>query len=154
MAASVASTTMATAAPMKSIAMEATASVETAASVAAAVAVIKSAPIPVAIVPAPAVISAATIVTVPVSPIAMPVVSIAGISIIAVIPRAGTDKYATHEVIRTVVAVRRARVGIIPIVAVSAYRSRPVIHGRPDSHADRDVLRVRRSCSRQRENGQ
>ena len=159
MAASVASTTMAPAAPMKSIAMEAASSVktassvETAASVAAAVAVIKSAPIPVAIVPAPAVISAVTIVTVSVSPIAMSVVSVAGISVIAVVPRTCADEDTADEIVRAVVAVGRARVGIIPIVAVSAYRSRPVVRGRPNSHADRDVLRTRRSCSHQRANG-
>src|SRR5260370_20051851 len=40
------------------------------------------------------------------------------------------------------------------MVAVTAYRSRPVVRGRTNSHADRDVLRTRRSCSHQRANGQ
>jgi len=131
--------------------MEATSSVMTATSaeaatpVATAIAAIKSAPIPVpvAVVAAPAVISIATIVTVPVSPVAMPVVSIARMSVIAVVPRTCADEDATREPLRSVKAIGCAGVRIIVVVAIGAYGGRPVVRGRPNSHADNDALRVR-----------
>ena len=72
-------------------------------------------------------------------------------SIEAMEPRAGANKEAIHKVVRTVVAVRRASIRVIPVVAVGAHRSRPVI-ARTNSNADNHSLRVRRSCRRQREN--
>jgi len=140
--------------------MEAAAAVKTAISaeaatpVATAIAAIKTAPIPVAVVAAPAVIPAATIVTVPVSvvavpvsPVAMPVVFIARMSVIAVVPRTCADEDATREPLRSVKAIGRAGVRIIVIVAIGAYGGRPVVRGRPNSHADNDALRV---CIRSR----
>jgi len=123
--------------------MESASSTEAATPVATAIAAIKSAPVPVAVVAAPAVIAAAPIVTIPVAPVAMPVVSIARMSVIAVVPRTCADEDATDEVFRAVEAVGRARVRIIVVVAIGAYRGRPVIRGRPNSHADNDALRMR-----------
>jgi hypothetical protein len=60
----------------------------------------------------------------------------------AVEPRAGTDEDATGEVARTVVTVRRAGIGVIPIVSVGADRSWPDV-ARTDAHADCDALSIR-----------
>jgi len=122
---------------------------EAATPVATAIAAIKSAPIPVpvSVVAAPAVISAATIVTIPVSPVAMPVVSRARMSVIAVVPRTCAEEDAAREPLRSVKAIGRAGVRIIVVVAIGAYRGRPVIRGRPNSHPDNDALRV---CIRSR----
>ena len=117
--------------------MEATSSVMTATSaeaatpVATAIAAIKSAPVPVAVV------------AVPVSPVAMPVVSIARMSVIAVVPRTCADEDATREPLRSVKAIGCAGVRIIVVEAIGAYRGRPVVRGRPNSHADNDALRLR-----------
>jgi hypothetical protein len=64
----------------------------------------------------------------------------------AVEPRTGADKNTAREVTRPVVAVRRARVGSISVVAVLAHRGWTKV-SRPDSKADYDSLgmRVRRS---------
>jgi hypothetical protein len=71
----------------------------------------------------------------------------------AVEPRAGADKEAVCKVVWAVVAVRRAIIWVIPVVAVGANRSRPVV-ARTNSDADNHSLRVRRSCRRQCENRQ
>jgi len=47
----------------------------------------------------------------------------------AVEPRSGADKDATRKVVWTVVAVRRTRIWVIPVVAVGANRSGPYITG-------------------------
>jgi hypothetical protein len=65
-------------------------------------------------------------------------------------PRAGADKHATREPLRSVVAVRRAGVRVIAIVAVGAdwWRAvvgRAVIAG-AHSHAHNHSLRVRKGC--------
>jgi hypothetical protein len=54
-------------------------------------------------------------------------------------PRAGADKNAAGEVARPVITVRRARVGIVSIVAVLAYRGWTDI-GRADSNAENNSL--------------
>ena len=56
-------------------------------------------------------------------------------------PRAGTDEQTTGEPARTVVTVRRAGVGVIPIVAVFTNGSRTNIP-RADAHADRETLSI------------
>jgi hypothetical protein len=56
-------------------------------------------------------------------------------------PRASSDEDATGEVARTVVAVRRAGIRVIPIVSVGADRSRADI-ARTDAHADCDALSI------------
>jgi len=56
-------------------------------------------------------------------------------------PRASSDEDATGEVARTVVAVRRAGIRVIPIVSVSADRSRADI-ARTNAHADCDALSI------------
>ena len=48
-------------------------------------------------------------------------------SVIAVVPGAGANKDATHEPRRTVITVRSACIGIIPIVAIRTYRGSPDI---------------------------
>jgi hypothetical protein len=59
----------------------------------------------------------------------------------AVEPRASADEDATGKVARTVVTVRRAGIGVIPIVSVRADRSRPNV-ARTDAHADCDALSI------------
>jgi hypothetical protein len=54
-------------------------------------------------------------------------------------PRARADEYATGEVARAVVTVRRARVWVVPVVAVGAYGSRSNIP-RSDSDAHYNAL--------------
>jgi hypothetical protein len=54
-------------------------------------------------------------------------------------PRAGADEYSVHKVIRSPIAVRRARVRGIRIVAVSANRRRADRHSHrsySDSYSD------------------
>jgi len=65
----------------------------------------------------------------------------------AVIPRACADKHAAYEVIRPIVAVRRASVGVIPVVAIIANgrSANPGVH-RANSNAHPDLrLRVIRA---------
>ncbi len=57
----------------------------------------------------------------------------------AVEPRARSDEETTGEVARTVVAVRRARVRVIPVVTVGANRSRTDIPW-ANAHAHRKAL--------------
>jgi hypothetical protein len=59
-------------------------------------------------------------------------------------PRAGADKDATHKVVWTVVAVRRARIWGIPVVTVGANRSGSYITG-TNSYANGN-LSVRVTC--------
>lgn len=66
-------------------------------------------------------------------------------------PRAGADKHATREPLRSVVAVRRAGVRVITIIAVRtdwwrATVSRAVIIAGAHSHAQKHSLRVRKGC--------
>jgi hypothetical protein len=71
-------------------------------------------------------------------------------------PRAGADKHATREPLRSVVAVRRAGVRIIAIIAVRTDRWRanvsPAVVGRSviiagaHSRAHKHSLRVRKGC--------
>jgi hypothetical protein len=53
-------------------------------------------------------------------------------------PRSGADKDATHKVVWTVVAVRRTRIRVIPIVTVGANRGGPYISG-TNSNANGDL---------------
>jgi hypothetical protein len=52
------------------------------------------------------------------------VVAVSATAIVAVVPRAGADKDATDEVVRTVKAIRYASVGVVAIVSIRANRSR------------------------------
>jgi hypothetical protein len=56
-------------------------------------------------------------------------------------PRACSDEHATGEVARTVVTIRRAGIGVIPIVSVRADGSRADVP-RTDAHADCDALSI------------
>jgi hypothetical protein len=56
-------------------------------------------------------------------------------------PRAGTDEQTTGEPARTVITVRRAGVGVIPIVSVGADRSWADV-ARTDAHADCETLSI------------
>ena len=65
------------------------------------------------------------------------VIHVAAEVVRAMKPRAGADEYAASEPVRTVVAIRRASVRVISVVAVRANRSRA------NSYAHRDLgLRV------------
>jgi len=70
---------------------------------------------------------------------------------VAVKPGAGADKHAVREPPRSIVAVRRARVRVITIVAVGTDRRRTVV-GRTivvagaHAYAHKDSLRVRKGC--------
>ncbi len=65
-------------------------------------------------------------------------------------PRAGADEHAAHKPIGTVVAVRRASVRVVPVVAIRANRSRPHRNADwPHSHAHRNLrLRIRERHNR------
>src|SRR5258708_15797089 len=67
-------------------------------------------------------------------------------------PWARANKDAAYKVTCTVIAVRSARIRVISIVAIGAYRSRAYI-GRADSHADNHSLCMRRSCRCKHANG-
>jgi hypothetical protein len=75
----------------------------TGASIANTTAIAYTAAIPDSAVSTPAIVSTAT--------------PISAATPVAVIPRAGADKDATHEPARSIVAIRRASVGIIGIIA-------------------------------------
>jgi hypothetical protein len=62
-----------------------------------------------------------------------------------VIPGARADKHAVDKVVRAIVAVGRATIRVIPVIAVAANRSRTVI-GRAHSNADNHSLCVGRNC--------
>jgi hypothetical protein len=68
-------------------------------------------------------------------------------------PWASADKDTACEVVWTVVAVRRASIRVIPVVAVGANRSRTVV-SRADSNADNHSLRMRRRCGQEHEDCQ
>jgi hypothetical protein len=68
-------------------------------------------------------------------------------------PRAGAYEEATHKVVRCVVAVRRASIRVIAVVAVGAHRSRTIV-GWANSNADNHSLRLRRNCSEKHANCQ
>jgi hypothetical protein len=55
-------------------------------------------------------------------------------------PRSGTDENAAVEPIRAVIAVRRAGVGRVIVVAVRAGGRRTVIDWRSDAYAEADML--------------
>src|SRR2546429_622968 len=64
-------------------------------------------------------------------------------------PRACADKHATREPLRSIIAVRRAGVRVIVIVAVGANRWRavvggPIIIAGAHAYAHKDSLRVRK----------
>jgi hypothetical protein len=61
----------------------------------------------------------------------------------AVIPRARADEHAIDKPLGAVVAVRRARVRVIIIIAVGAYRC-PAIVGRAHTYAYKHSLRTRK----------
>jgi len=63
-----------------------------------------------------------------------------------VVPRPGTDKHATDEPLRSVVAVRRAGVRVVAIIAVSANRCRSVVIAGARSYAYKHSLRVGKGC--------
>ena len=68
-------------------------------------------------------------------------------------PWAGANKDAIKKVVWTIVAVRRASIRVIPVIAVGAHRRRTVV-ARANPDADNHSLCVRRSCRRQYENRQ
>ena len=128
-AASVApSTTMETA----SAAVETTTTVEPATAVEAMI----SAPESVVEATASAKAASAIIETMPpVESATVVTASIVTVTVVAMEPGSGADKDATHKVVWTVVAVRRTRIWVIPIVTVGANRSRSYISG-TDSNAN------------------
>ena len=63
-------------------------------------------------------------------------------SIKTVEPRARADEDAAGKPLRAVVAVRRARVGVVIVVAVGAHRRRAVVSGAAYSDADHNSLRL------------
>jgi hypothetical protein len=114
---------------------EITASVE----VAAAIAAIESTSIPAATVVAiSTTVVTATIVAAP--------VAVSMIAVVAVIPRAGADEDADDEPIRSVVAVGRASVWVVVVVAVGADGRRAIVIRGADSDAHNNALGVRGRC--------
>jgi hypothetical protein len=72
-------------------------------------------------------------------------------------PRAGADKHATREPLRSVITVRRAGVRVIPIIAVRTDRWRanvsPAVVGRSviiaGAHSHKHPLCIRKGCEEQ-----
>jgi hypothetical protein len=107
----------------------------TAVEIAAAIAMIKSTSVPAAsVVPAAAIIPTATVTV---------SASVVAVSVIAVVPGASADEDAACEPIWPVIAVGRASVGIIIVVAISADWRWAVIGRRSKSNAESDVLGAR-----------
>jgi len=75
----------------------------------------------------------------------------AGTSIVAVIPRAGADENSVDEPVRPIVAIRCASIGVIPVVAISAYRGVTVTAANSNGNPN---LRLRRSRRRKHANRQ
>src|SRR6266700_2018724 len=71
----------------------------------------------------------------------------------AVEPWSSTDKHAVDKVVRAVVAIRRTTIRVIPVIAVGARRSRPVVRW-ADSNADKNSLCMGRNCHRKHANRQ
>ena len=103
---------------------------------------ITPAPKPIVVtVPTPIIVATPTVVAVS--------TVIAASAVVAIEPGAGADKHAADKVIGTVVAVGRAIIRIVIVVAIRTNRRRPVvfrsyIHG---TESDSDVnLRLRGAC--------
>jgi hypothetical protein len=92
-------------------------------------------------------------ITPPVVPTTVVATTIETAPVIAVIPRAGANENSTHKIVWPVVAVRRASIRVVSIVAVGAYRSGTVV-GRADSNADNHSLRMRRNRCQEHANCQ
>ncbi len=158
MPASVASTTMATAASveatatvkpatasMKSTAMEAVSAVET--TVTAETLVRKSAPAAITITTTTVITPA--VVAMPITIVAPSVVApaIEATTVVPMEPWASPNEDSVYEPIWAVIAVRRASIWVIIIVAVAADRCRTNIPVRwPNSNADKDSLCVGEGC--------
>src|SRR6266702_3483249 len=158
MPASVASTAMATAASveatatvkpatasMKSTAMEAVSAVKT--TVTAETLVRKSAPAAITITTATVI--APAVVAMPIAIVAPSVVApaIEATTVVSMEPWASPNEDSVYEPIWAVIAVRRASIWVIIIVAVAADRCRTNIPVRwPNSNADKDSLCVGEGC--------
>lgn len=70
-------------------------------------------------------------------------------SIIAAGPRAGADKDAAGEPAWPIVAIRRARVRVISVVAVGAHARWTNVSWAADPHADHNSLCMRIRCANQ-----
>jgi hypothetical protein len=122
-------------------AVELTASVEVttatitvaAVKVSAAIAAIESTPV----------IPAAAVVAISAAVVTATIVAVASVSVITAIPGTGADEDAAREPVRSVIAVGRASVWVVVVVAVGAHGSRPVIHGTSYTDAKGDALGVR-----------
>jgi len=105
------------------------------------------------VITAPIMIPTTTMIPItPMVPIATAIVTAAiiRVSIEAMEPRAGSDEYSVHEVVRGPISVRRASVRSIRVVAVGAHWRRPNRHA---NRADADSylhLRARNSAHRER----
>ncbi len=123
------------------------------ASEAAAVEASATAEIASAVTPARPPIEATSIIATSIETAAIVAAAIETAPVIGVIPGAGTDKHAVNKVVRAVVAIRRATIRVIPVVAVGADRSRPVVR-RTNSDADKHSLCMRRNRRREHANCQ
>ncbi|OLB20643.1 MAG: hypothetical protein AUH16_04520 [Acidobacteria bacterium 13_2_20CM_57_7] len=70
---------------------------------------------------------------------------VTAMSVVAVEPRARPDENAADEIVRAVIAIRRAGIRVITIVAISADRGRPYIR-RANSNADDHSLGMGERC--------
>src|SRR5262249_44585342 len=64
-------------------------------------------------------------------------------------PRTSADEHASDKPVRTVVAIGRAIIGIIRVVAVGTYGCRSIGVRRTVSHAHHHPLRARLTCAQQ-----
>lgn len=94
-------------------------------------------------------LTTAPAIMIPVAAEAAPVVApsvvtapIVTVTVVAVIPGAGANEYPADEPIWAVVTVGRTSIGVIIIVAVSAYRRRAIV-SRADANSDHHPLCMR-----------
>src|SRR6266567_3436865 len=123
------------------------------ASEAAAVEASAPAEIASAVTPARSPIEATSVIAASIETAAIVAAAVKTAPVIAVMPGAGADKHAVDKVVRAIVAVRSTAIRVIPVVAVGADRSRPVVR-RTNSNADKHSLCVRRNRHREHANRQ
>src|SRR6266567_3400222 len=123
------------------------------ASEAAAVEASAPAEIASAVTPARSPIEATSVIAASIETAAIVAAAVKTAPVIAAVPGAGADKHAVDKVVRAIVAVRSTAIRVIPVVAVGADRSRPVVR-RTNSNADKHSLCVRRNRHREHANRQ
>src|SRR6266700_2256403 len=111
------------------VASEPTAAMKATITASEAAAVEASAPAEIAsaVTPARSPIEATSVIAASIETAAIVAAAVKTAPVIAAVPGAGADKHAVDKVVRAIVAVRSTAIRVIPVVAVGADRSRPVV---------------------------